>query len=103
MKYNVKFYHIERCEEYSVSEWEKCHCVCYRDGHMLTALSEVQVNFTEGSVFMSEPTDFLLSAVPVTGAILISGGDCAIHGRLSMNISIQEINENGNRYLSALY
>ena len=62
---------------------------------MLTSLSEVQVNFTDGSVFMSEPRNFLPSAVLVTGAVLIGTGDCAIHEGLSMNISIQEISEKG--------
>ena len=60
----------------------------------MSRLSQIEVNFTEGSVHMSEFTGFLSSPVLVTGAILISQGDCFIQGGLSLNISIQEPTSN---------
>ena len=54
------------------------------------SLSQLQVNFTEGSANMSEFTGFLSSPVLVTGAILVSQGDCFIQGGLSLSISILE-------------
>ena len=70
-------------------------CIYRNEPDILRALSEVQVNFSDGSFKVSEPTDLLSYVVPVTGAVLISqGGDCYIHnGSLSMNISIQNITE----------
>lgn len=65
------------------------YCVfIYRYGIVVNRLSKIQINFTEGHVLVSEPTDFLSSAVLVTGALLISQGDCFIQKEISMNVSI---------------
>lgn len=64
----------------------------YREVNLVDTLSKTQINFTDGRVVVSEPTNFLSSAVLVTGAILISQGDCFIQKDISMNVSIvQEI------------
>lgn len=42
---------------------------------------------------MSEPMEFLSSSVLVTGAILISQGECFIQNELSMNVSILDSRE----------
>ena len=57
---------------------------------MLTKMSMIQVSFAEGIVSMSDSTDFLQSAVLVTGALLISREECFIKDMLHMNISVQE-------------
>lgn len=62
----------------------------YRYGIVVNRLSKIQVNFTEGRALVSKPTDFLSSAVLVTGAILISQGDCFIQKEFSMNVSIMK-------------
>lgn len=64
--------------------------VFYRYGIVVNRLSKIQINFTEGRVLVSETTDFLSSSVLVTGAILISKGDCFIQKEFSMNVSITE-------------
>ena len=64
---------------------------------MLATLSKIQISFSEGSLVMSEPTKFLSSSALVTGAILISQGDCFIQNELAMNVSILESRE-GNSY-----
>jgi hypothetical protein len=57
----------------------------------LTSLSILQLNLIEGYIIeMQECTEFLSSAVLVTGALLISQGDCFIRGHLFMNVSILE-------------
>ena len=60
---------------------------------MATRLAGIEVNFTNGSVIISEFTDFLSSSELVTGALLISQGDCYIEGGLLMNVSLMESNE----------
>ena len=60
---------------------------------MVARLSRIKVNFTNGSVVISEFTDFLSSSELVIGALLISQGDCYIQGGLMMNVSIMENNE----------
>jgi hypothetical protein len=57
----------------------------------LTSLSILQLNLTDGHIIeMQQYTEFLSSAVLVTGALLISQGDCFIRGHLFMNVSILE-------------
>ena len=65
---------------------------------MLTMLSRIEVNFTAGSVVVAKSADFLSSAVVITGALLVSLGDCFVEGHLKMNISILETIDNQGPY-----
>ena len=66
---------------------------------MLSSLSQVTVNLTEGSLIMSNFTSFLPEAIEVTGAILVSMGECGIQGPLSMNVSLRAASPSKRLYL----
>ena len=52
----------------------------------MTKLSRIDVDFNEGPLTIGDSTDFLQSAVGVTGALLVGLGDCFIMGELVLNI-----------------
>ena len=55
----------------------------------VSSLALVTVNFTEGSVIMSNFTSFLPSAMLVMGAIVVSVGECRVHRAISFNTTLR--------------
>ena len=70
---------------------------------MLSSLSLVTVNLTEGSLVMSNFTSFLPEAVEVTGAFLVSVGKCRIKGPLSINVSLHTTSPGKENTYSRIY
>ena len=70
----------------------------------MTTLSKISLNFTDGSFNLSKYSKWLPEPVTVTGAVLVSNGDCSVEvNAMNMSISLQaESMENISKYTNLI-